>query len=94
MPSPSSQASRKKRALAIDPSITTSVQPPALNASSTLPNCPSFTQVQASTMPLERRVGLVQVRGRHHPVAGAPRALREEEGEASAAGDEADGGHP
>ena len=49
MPSPSSQASRKKRALAIEPSITTSVQPPAWNASSTFPNCPSFTQVQAST---------------------------------------------
>ncbi len=49
MPSPSSQASRKNRALAIDPSITTSVQPAALNVSSTFPNWPSFTQVQAST---------------------------------------------
>ena len=42
---------------------------------------------------LERRVGLVHVGRRHHPVAGAARALGEEEREASAAGDEADGGH-
>jgi hypothetical protein len=42
---------------------------------------------------LQRRVGLVDVRRRHHAVTGAAGALGEEQREPSTAGDEADGGH-
>ena len=76
------------------PSITVWVAPPARSASRMWPICPSFTQVIASDLLGERRVGLVAVRDGHDAVAGAARALREEEREAPASRDEPDRRHP